>query len=183
MLSTLGPLAYLVGKWEGEKGTDTAPSADRGTRVSHYRERTIFEPTGRIDNHEQILYGLRYATTGWRVGEPNPYHEEVGYYLFEPATKRVFRSFAVPRGIVVNAGGQSSDDLKSFSISADVGSAVYGISANPFLDAEFRTVHFEMKLTIVDEQTYQYEEDTVLQIKGKPEPFHHTDGNTLRRID
>jgi hypothetical protein len=30
--------------------------------------------------------------------------------------------------------------------------------------------------------TLTYEQDTVLQVAGRPEPFHHTDRNTLRRV-
>ena len=181
-LASLGPLATLVGTWEGDKGTDTAPSAERGTRISKYRERTTFVPTGRVDNHEQILFGLRYATVGWRVGEPNPYHEEVGYYLWDAANRQVMRCFAVPRGIVVNAGGTAEADARSFAIAAELGSPIYGICSNPFLDVEFKTVRFEMTLTIVDGDTYRYDEDTVIVLKGRTEPFHHTDGNTLRRV-
>ena len=45
----LGPLAALVGTWEGERGTDVAPSdadgpQDRGTATSKYRERLELEP-------------------------------------------------------------------------------------------------------------------------------------------
>jgi hypothetical protein len=34
----------------------------------------------------------------------------------------------------------------------------------------------------IDRLKPQYEEDTVLMIKGKTEPFHHTDRNTLSKI-
>ena len=39
----LGPLADLVGIWEGDKGDDIAPSDDRGTENNKYRERIVFE--------------------------------------------------------------------------------------------------------------------------------------------
>ena len=79
----LGPLSTLAGTWEGTSGEDTAPSGDRQTRVSRYRERLVFTPTGRVDNHEQILYGLKYSTTAWRLGESDPYHEELGYWMWD----------------------------------------------------------------------------------------------------
>ena len=41
-------------------------------------------------------------------------------------------------------------------------------------------VGFEL-LATRGQETY-YDEDTVLLIKGQPEPFHHTDRNTLTRI-
>ena len=30
--------------------------------------------------------------------------------------------------------------------------------------------------------TWSYEEDTVMMVRGRPEPFHHTDRNILTRI-
>ncbi len=33
-----------------------------------------------------------------------------------------------------------------------------------------------------DANTIHYAEDTVMQIKGQSEPFHHTDENTLTRV-
>jgi len=64
---SLGPLAPLAGVWEGAAGTDVAPSSARATAVSRFRERIVFEPIGRVDNHEQTLFGLRYRTTAWRL--------------------------------------------------------------------------------------------------------------------
>jgi hypothetical protein len=39
-----------------------------------------------------------------------------------------------------------------------------------------------MTVTINDDGTWSYSEDTILQVHGRPEPFHHTDRNTLTRI-
>jgi hypothetical protein len=33
-----------------------------------------------------------------------------------------------------------------------------------------------------DDGTLGYEQDTVLQVAGRPEPFHHVDKNVLRRV-
>ena len=69
-LGLLGPLGQLAGIWEGDQGDDTAPADDR-TEVerNRYRERLSFVPFGPVNNHEQQLYGLRYSTTAWRLGE------------------------------------------------------------------------------------------------------------------
>ena len=37
-------------------------------------------------------------------------------------------------------------------------------------------------MTINDDGTWGYEEDTVLMIKGQTEPFHHTDHNLLHKV-
>lgn len=179
----LGPLSSLVGVWEGDKGLDTAPSDERGTALSNYREHTVFEPTGRIDNHEQVLYGLKYSMMAWRLGAENRFHEELGYWLWDAASKQVFRCFIVPRGISIIAGGTVEPDATTFELAADVGSETYGICANQFLDHEFKTVRYELKVTVHDPDSFSYYEDTQLRVKGHDELFHHTDENLLRRIE
>jgi len=179
----LGPLGLLVGTWEGDKGSDTAPSMpERGVAVSQYREQMVFEPTGRVDNHEQVLFGLRYRTTVWRIGEPDPFHEELGYWLWDAGNKQVLRCFLVPRGVSVIAGGTAEADAGHLELSAERGSPTYGICSNLFLDEEFRTVRYDLKVTTKGVDELSYWEDTVIQIKGQETLFHHTDENTLRRV-
>lgn len=183
-IEKLGPLKALVGTWEGEKGADVAPAdPDRAkTARSAYRERVVFAPTGRVDNHQQILYGLRYSTTAWRVGQDAPFHEELGYWMWDADRELVIRCFMVPRGVTVIAGGPAASDAKSFALAADVGSETLGICSSPFLDEEFKTVRYEVKVTVNDDGTWTYASDTVLRIKGQAELFHHTDGNTFRKV-
>jgi hypothetical protein len=183
ILQHLGPLAQLAGVWEGEKGDDTAPSDARGTEQNKFRERIVFEAMGPVDNHEQRLYGLRYSTTAWRLGEDSPFHEELGYWLWDAKDKQVLRCFIVPRGVTVIAGGTVEPDAKTFDLSAEVGSETYGICSNKFLDREFKTVRYELKITVQGPNSFSYEEDTQLKIKGQDKVFHHIDKNTLSRVE
>jgi hypothetical protein len=183
ILQHLGPLAQLAGVWEGEKGDDTAPSDDRGTEQNLFRERIVFEPMGPVDNHEQTLYGLRYSLTAWRLGEESPFHEDRGYWLWDAKEKQAMRGFVVPRGVSILAGGTVEPSAKIFELSADVGSETYGICSNQFLDREFKTVRFEMKVTVHDSNSFSYEQDTQLKIKGQDNVFHHIDKNTLSRVE
>jgi len=182
IIKNLGPLAPLAGIWEGDKGEDSAPSDDRGTETNKFRERITFEPLGPVNNHEQALYGLRYTTTVWPLGASDPFHEELGYWLWDAQAKQVLRCFTVPRGVSVIAGGTVEPDAKSFELVADAGSETYGICSNQFLDKEFKTVRYELKVTLHDDHSFSYEEDTQLQIKGPSDLFHHTDKNTLQRL-
>lgn len=182
IIKNLGPLTPLVGIWEGDKGEDTAPSGGRGTEINLFRERIIFEPLGPVKNHEQVLYGLRYSTTAWPLGKEEPFHEELGYWLWDSNAKQVLRCFLVPRGVAVIAGGTAEPNAKAFEIFADVGSETYGICSNQFLDIEFKTVRYELKVTINDDQSFSYEEDTQIQMKGQTDLFHHRDKNILRRV-
>ena len=182
----LGPLGPLLGVWEGDKGTDVAPSdkpeTDRRPVTSPYRERMVFEPTGCVNNHEQILYGLRYATRAHRIGAPDPFHEELGYWMWDAASKLVIRCFMPPRGMTVLAGGHALPDARAFALEATSGSETFGICSSPFLVEEFKTVRYTLAIELVDDDTLRYEEHTFLKLKGKAELFDHSDGNTLRRV-
>jgi hypothetical protein len=182
-LSTqLGPLAPLAGVWEGDKGADVAPSDDRGMEQNKFRERITFEPMGPVRNHEQVLYGLRYATVARRIGETDPFHEEVGYWLWDPGERQVLRCFIVPRGVALIAGGTAEPTATTFTLLAEAESDTYGICSNRFLDKEFKTVRYELTVTVLDQNRFHYKEDTQIRMPGRPDLFHHTDENTLTRV-
>lgn len=179
----LGPLSRLVGTWEGDKGKDCSPSDTRDIEHNVYRERMVFEPTGRVDNHEQILHGLRYRTTAWRLGADDPFHEELGYWLWDAARRQVMRCFLIPRGVSVIAGGTVAPDATSFSLAATLGSPTYGICSGPFLDAQFKTVRYELTVTLHPDGALSYDETTMMQMPERARLFQHTDANTLRRVE
>jgi hypothetical protein len=180
VVRNLGPLAPLTGTWVGDQGIDVAPSRE-GPVETPFRERLTLEPVGPVVNGPQVLYGLRYATTAWPIGEDAPFHEEVGYWLWDPSAELVMRFFMVPRGVTVAAGGPATADAKSFAMVAEVGSETFGVLSNPFLDEAFKTVRYDLQISVHDNGSFSYAEDTVLQIPGATEHFHHTDRNTLRR--
>ena len=92
------------------------------------------------------------------------------------------RCFIVPRGVTVIAGGTVEPEAREFHLAAEVGSETHGICSNRFLGREFKTVRYELKVTVHDANSFSYEEDTQLQIKGQSELFHHIDKNTLKRL-
>ena len=110
------------------------------------------------------------------------YHDQVGYWLWEPATNTVIHTLTIPRAQIVMAGGKASADAKEFELVASHDSENFGIRSAPFLDYAFKTVEFRIKVNINSDDTWSYEEDTVMMIRGKTEPFHHTDCNTLTKI-
>jgi len=182
MLAHLGPLAALVGTWEGNEGVDIAPTKD-GSKETHFRERITFEPIGPVVNGAQTLYGLRYSTVTWPLIQEQPFHEEVGYWLWDAERKQVMRCFVVPRGVVVNAGGTSEPHAKQFSMTAEAGSAIYGILSNPYLDQAAKTIRYELTVTSHEPWKFSYKEDTQLEMAGQADLFHHTDQNSLKRLD
>jgi hypothetical protein len=181
VMANLGPLTPLAGIWEGDEGFDVAPGPD-GAEESRFRERIVFEPMGPVQNGPQTIYGLRYSTMAWRLGEEDAFHEEEGYWLWDPKQGQVMRSFIVPRGVTVNAGGNAGPEDKTFSMAAESGSEVYGVTSNPFLERAKRTIRFELTVTIQADGRFSYDEDTQIRIEGQEEIFHHTDRNTLSKV-
>jgi hypothetical protein len=180
-----GPLSYFIGKWKSDEwlGENRAPDPSRRIENTKFTQEMSFEPIGDINNHEQKLYALSYSTKAWEEGEDkDPFHEEVGYFIWDAANKQVMKSFIVPRGVAVNAGGTAESSSKKFTVSADVGSETYGISSNPFLNEQFKSVRYDISFKQIDDNTFSYDEDTQIKIKGQTEIFHHTEKNTLKRI-
>jgi hypothetical protein len=180
-LANLGPLRGMAGVWEGEKGFDINPNTD-APRRQVYVERIDLQPIDPQSNGPQVLYGLRYHTHIVKPGEVETYHDQVGYWLWEPLTGDIFHSLTIPRGQIVLAKGNAAADARTFEVAATRGSTEAGICSAPFLEYAFRTDSFRMTVTINDDGTWSYFEDTVLQVHGRDGPFHHTDRNTLTRV-
>ena len=139
-MSEWGPLAALIGEWEGTGGLDSAYSHSRGEVLSTpYLEKVEMKPFGPVDNGSQSLYGLDYHSAMWRDDEAAPFHTEVGYWLYDGATGEVMRGFVVPRGITVLAGGSTAADARSFTMSASQGHRTYAIGENAYLAANAST--------------------------------------------
>jgi hypothetical protein len=180
-LDNLGPLRSMAGVWQGRRGLDVKPKAD-GPKKQAYVEHIELQPIDPQTNGPQLFYGLRYHTHVVKPDQVKTYHDQVGYWLWEPATNTVIHTLTIPRAQTVMAVGTASADAKEFELVATHDSASFGIRSAPFLDYAFKTVEFRIKVTINPDGTWSYDEDTVLMIHGKPEPFHHTDRNTLSRI-
>ncbi len=183
ILEKLGPLRPLVGTWEGGSGLDIGPSAAREVEETKFRERMVFEPFGPAENHEQVLYGLRYHLQAWRdPGEGDPFHDEIGYWYWDAKNKWIMKSLTIPRAMVVLAGGTCAADAKKFKVSARVGNGTFGILSNPFLEEEFKTVLFDQEIEVRDDGTLAYAENTVMLLKGRTQLFEHKDRNVLKKV-
>jgi hypothetical protein len=178
-----GPLQALIGEWEADTGgLDTAYShAREAVFETPYREKLSMKPFGPVANGRQSLYGLDYKTAMWRGNEENPFHTEVGYWLWDGATGEVLRGFVVPRGITVLAGGFAAADATTFTLRADLGGANYTIGENQYLAKNASTVSYEVTITTTPD-SWSYDETTMLKMTEIPELFAHTDHNTMRRV-
>ena len=180
-LANLGPLAPLAGIWEGTSGSDAHPES-YGTGRDVFVERYEAQPIDGQTNGPQLFYGLRYHTHIVKPGEVETFHDQVGYWLWEPATETVVMALSIPRGQALLAGGSVAADATEFELHAAIGSETYGIVSNPFLDRAFRTTSYRIHVQAHADGTWSYEEEGIMEIPGRDEPFRHIDGNTLHRI-
>jgi hypothetical protein len=176
-----GPLAALIGEWEGDAGVDVSFHNAKGhVGETKYRERVTMAPFGPVENGKQCLYGLDYRMAAFRLGEDSAFHTEVGYWLWDAADGQVLRCFVVPRGTLVLAGGAAKATDTSFSLDALVGSETYGILSNRYLAQNARTTKYTCKVT-VQGGTFAYDSMTTY-VHGKGGEIAHADRNTLRKI-
>jgi len=177
-LANLGPLSPMAGVWEGVKGADQHPVAD-GLETNAFLEHYEAQPIDRQTNGPQLFYGLRYHTHIVKPGEVETFHDQVGYWLWEPAARTVTLTLGIPRAQVLLASGPAESDSTDFELHATLGSEVYGILSNPFLEENFRTLSYRIHVTTHENGTWSYEEEGVLQIPDRDERFSHIDRNTL----
>jgi hypothetical protein len=180
-LANLGPLARLAGVWEGRKGVDINPKAD-GPERRVYQERIVMEPIDPQANGPQLLRGLRYHLHVNTEEEDITFHDQVGYWLWEPATGLVMQSLTIPRGQCVLAGGAAKEDGTGLTVRATRGDTAYGIVSTPFLEYAFRTDAYSLDVTFNDDGSWSYVSDTTLIVRGRDEPFRHLDRNTLFKV-
>jgi hypothetical protein len=180
-VANLGPLRAMAGIWEGTAGADTHPVAE-GTEANVFVERYELQPIDPQTNGPQYFYGLRYHTHITKVGEVETFHDQVGYWLWNPVEQTVTQTVAIPRAQVALASGTVQADATTFTLRADRGTTVYGICSNPFLEHAFTTVSFEVTVTTNPGDTWGYDEDTILEVLDHDDPFHHTDRHVLHKV-
>jgi hypothetical protein len=180
-LANLGPLRRLAGVWEGRKGVDLNPKAE-GPQRKEYSERIDAQPIDYQLNGPQVFYGLRYHTHILSPGEDATFHDQVGYWLWEPATGLVLQTLAIPRGQIAIAAGHATPDATSLVLSARRGDTGYGICSTEFLEQAFRTDSYRIEVNFNADGSWSYTQETMLLVRGRTEAFPHRDVNTLVKV-
>ena len=118
----------------------------------------------------------------WRMTEldDDPFHTEIGYWLYDPVAHILSRCFMVPRGSVLIASGQVAPNATEFSLTAERGSTTNGILSNSYLDQQARSESYEIQISVTD-GGWSYESTTVLAMANLDKKLNHTDRNSLVR--
>ena len=180
-LANLGPLRRLAGEWRSTGGLDINPKAD-GPEHRDYIEHALFEPIDPQANGPQLFYGLRYHIHINTPEEDITFHDQVGHWLWEPATGLVIQTLSIPRGQVAIASGRAAPGDDKLVLTAERGSTEYGICSTAFLEYAFRTDRYQIEVTFHPDGTWSYDQETVLMVRGRSEPFIHRDRNILTRV-
>ena len=180
-LARLGPLRRLAGIWQSSAGVDINPKA-AGPERREYSERIELQPIDSQSNGPQLFYGLRYHTHILASDEQATFHDQVGYWLWEPATGLVLQTLSIPRGQVAIAAGHATADATRLVLTAERGQTEYGICSTGFLEYAFRTDSYRIEVVFHPDGSWSYVLETMLKVRGRDEPFLHRDSNTLSKI-
>ena len=176
-----GPLHPLIGSWRGQKGLDVSPEPDGEDKNAYYDEIT-FSPSGAAENaEEQQLVSVRYHQQVRKHSNGKVFHEQVGHWIYEPATGMLVQSLSIPRAVSLLAGGelQTKGNETIFRVEARAGSESFGITQSPFMLEKAKTTAFTITLKLAGDEM-SYEQTTSLDIYGRQ--FEHTDGCSLTRV-
>ncbi len=180
-LANLGPLRRLAGIWEGQMGGDVNPKAD-GPEHRVFYEHVEMQPIDPQTNGPQLLYGLRYHTHINTREEQITFHDQIGYWLWEPATGLIIQTLAIPRGQIAMACGHAGPNDSKLVLEARRGPTDYGICSTTFLEQAFRTDDYRLEVEFHADGTWSYASTVTLAVRGQAQPFPHTDRNTLTKI-
>jgi len=178
-----GPLVGLIGTWKGDQGRDTSPEPD-GDEYNPYYETIAFSAAGDVTNaEEQTLSIVRYHQQVSRKSNDELFHEQVGFWLWDPTDNTIIETFTIPRGLALVAGGvaapAAAGDEVVLSVSAAADDPDWGISQFLFLRKRARTERFEHRVSVQGDRM-NYHQTTFLDIYGRK--FDHTDRNELTRL-
>lgn len=181
----LGPLTPFVGAWEGNVGVDLSyHNEDDHTGETGYFEKAWFKPIPQTKNGKQALEGLNYGMTAWRHGEEamDPFHDEVGFLLWDKATGQILRTVVFGRGIAIQAGSIAKPRDRVLHFNAKPGDPSLGILQNPYLMQRAQIMDFKSSFTFHDDGTLSYTSDLLLKLAATGSEMHHTDRNTLHKV-
>jgi len=179
-----GPLTQLIGTWEGDKGMDVAPEPD-GTEKSPYYETIAYEAAGDVDNAEtETLSVIYYRRTVTRKSNDEVFHDQTGYWTWDPVTGTVALSLTIPRAVCVLAGGtyageKNDKGATKLSVAATLGDKDWSVIQSPFMRDNASTESYSIELEVSDDKL-RYKEITMLDIYGRA--FEHTDRNILTKV-
>ena len=177
-----GPLKALIGVWTGSKGFDVAPEPD-GVENNPYYETIVYTTVDDdVTNAEsQVLSALHYRQIVRRKSDDDVFHDETGYWMWDPEAEIIMHALTIPRAVCVLAGGKYAGEKTAqgrviMEVAANIDDADWQIIQSPFMQENARTTAFRHTITVGGGRL-AYSQTTQVDIYGKV--FEHTDENEL----
>ena len=177
-----GPLAGLIGVWQGDSGTDVAPEPD-GEETSPFFETITFSTVDDVvtNAEAQDLVAVHYHQIVSRKSTGIVFHNETGYWMWDAAAATVMHALVIPRAVGVLAGGAYNGETDDegrvvLEVAARLGDPDWGVVQSPFMRDHARTTEFRQRLAVGGGRL-SYAETTIVEIYGKT--FEHTDESVL----
>ncbi|MEE9607980.1 MAG: heme-binding beta-barrel domain-containing protein [Myxococcota bacterium] len=130
----------------------------------------------------ETLAIVRYHQVVTRKSNDEVFHDQIGYWTWDPATRMIAQSVNIPRVVAVLAGGSFEGDASGSEVVLDVyakkGDPDWGIIESPFMRDNASTVALEHRLDVSGD-CMSYSETTSLDIYGRK--FDHNDTKKLTR--
>jgi hypothetical protein len=177
-----GPLACLIGDWQGDRGLDISPDEDEGIERNPFSEKISFVAAGDVTNaNDQVLAIIRYHQVVIRKSTQKQFHDQIGYWTWDSASGVVTHSLTIPRACALLAGGSADINAEKtiFSVKAGIDNKDYTIAQSNYLFEKATTTSFEMLLE-VEGDMMSYRQSTMLEIYGKT--FDHRDKSWLEKV-
>ena len=112
-----------------------------GRSATEFIERIELQPIDAQANGPQLFFGLRYHTRILQPAEAATFHDQVGYWLWEPATGPILQTLAIPRGQVALAGRPCGGGGQGvLQLSAERGSTSFGIDLGAVSEYAFSLI-------------------------------------------
>lgn len=181
--SDVGPIRFLLGNWEGKNGKNVFPDGDLKPQEQPYWESQSIKLLGDVRNFKfQNLVSASYTALMTEPKEGGKIvHMEQGFYSWDKERNYFMKSFAIPRGISILAGGFAKENDKLFRLSADAGNLSFGILNNPVLNENMTSQRYDLDIDLT-EGKMEYLAKTTLVFPMTFQPFQHEDSNILMKV-
>lgn len=111
-----------------------------------------------------------------------PFHDEIGFLLWDKANGQVMRNVMFGRGIAILAGSDAQLGDRVLHFDAKPGDPSYGTLQNRYLMERAEIKNFTSGFTFIGDGTMSYVSDLLLRLAATGEEMHHTDENTLHLV-
>ena len=185
-MANLGPLTRLAGVWEGRKGVDLNPKAD-GPERREFLERT--RDASDRSAGQRAAAALRPALPrAHRAAsdEDSTFHDQIGYWLWEPASGLIMQSVTIPRGpgrarVRASPKPDDEDNLRHGRSAATRATA--SAQRNSWTK-HFAPTSYRCDITFNDDGSWTYDIRTDADgPAAAPNRFDHHDTNTLKLVE